>query len=121
MSQQSVDQLRFSFLAQKPVVVQSRPQPISGDAGLPPIRQFDHGWRYSQRLAACLIDRRIDPSHSHEQMTRQRIYGILAGYADCNDHGNRSHFFGESGGDAPIIMAWTRTGVSRNWKGKWLS
>jgi len=86
MSQQSVEQLRFSFLAQKPVVVQSRPQPISGDAGLLPIRQFDHGWGYSQRLAACLVDRRVDPSHSHEQMTRQRIYGILAGYADCNDH-----------------------------------
>jgi len=71
MSQQSVEQLRFSFLAQKPVVVQSRPQPISGDAGLLPIRQFDHGWGYSQRLAACLIDRRDDPWHSHEQMVRQ--------------------------------------------------
>jgi len=34
---------------------------------------------------------------------------------------NRSHFFGERVGDAPIMMAWTRTGVSRNWKGKWLS
>jgi len=37
------------------------------------------------------------------------------------DFGNRSHFFGERVGDAPIMMAWTRTGVSRNWKGKWLS
>jgi len=86
MLQQSVDQLSFSFLAQKPIVVQSRPQPISGDAGLLPIRQFDHGWGYSQRLAACLIDRRIDPSHSHEQMVGQRLYGILADYPDCNDH-----------------------------------
>ena len=86
MLEQSVDQLSFSFLAQKPVVVQSRSQPISGDAGLLPIRQFDHGWGYTRRLAGCLVDRRIDPSHSHEQMTRQRIYGILAGYADCNDH-----------------------------------
>ena len=86
MLEQSVDQLSFGFLAQKPVVVQSRSQPISGDAGLLPIRQFDHGWGYTRRLAGCLVDRRIDPSHSHEQMTRQRIYGILAGYADCNDH-----------------------------------
>jgi hypothetical protein len=86
MSQQSVDQLCLSFLAQKVIVVQCRSQPISGDAGLLPIRQFDHGWRYTQRLAECLVDRRDDPRHSHAQMVRQRLYGILAGYADCNDH-----------------------------------
>jgi len=86
MLEQSVEQLSFSFFAQKPIVVQSRSQPISGDAGLLPIRQFDHGWGYTRRLAACLVDRRVEPSHSHEQMTRQRLYGILAGYEDCNDH-----------------------------------
>jgi hypothetical protein len=86
MSQQSVDQLQFHFLPQKPIVVQSRDQPITGDAGLLPIRQFDEQWRYTQRLAACLVDRRCDPEHSHEQMVRQRLYGILAGYEDCNDH-----------------------------------
>jgi len=86
MSLQSVDQLGFDFLAQKPVVVQSRPQAISSDAGLLPIRQFDQRWRYTQRLAACLTDRRADPQHAHEEMVRQRLYGILAGYEDCNDH-----------------------------------
>jgi hypothetical protein len=86
MSQQSVDQLQFDFLPQKPIVVQSRPQPVSGDAGLLPIRQFDHRWRYTQRLAGCLVDRRCDPDHAQIEMTRQRLYGILAGYEDCNDH-----------------------------------
>jgi len=86
MLEQSVDQVLFDFFAQKPIVVQSRPQPISGDAGLLPIRQFDERWRYTQRLAACLTDQRCDPAHSHEQMVRQRLYGILAGYEDCNDH-----------------------------------
>jgi len=86
MSQQTVDQIHFDFVADKPVVVQSQPQPISTDAGLLPIRQFDQHWRYTQRLAACLIDRRCDPDHSHEQMVRQRLYGMLAGYEDCNDH-----------------------------------
>jgi hypothetical protein len=86
MFEQSVEQLSFGFLPQKPIVVQSRAQPISGDAGLLPIRQFDHGWGYTRRLADCLVDRRDDPRHSHEQMTRQRLYGILAGYEDCNDH-----------------------------------
>ena len=86
MSPQSVDQLRFDFLPQKPVLVKSRPQQISGDAGLLPIRQFDESWSYTRRLAACLTDRRCDPQHWQVQMTRQRLYGILAGYEDCNDH-----------------------------------
>jgi len=86
MLEQSVEQLNSSFLPQKPVVVRSRPQPISGDAGLLPIRQFGHGWGYTRRLAGHLIDRRVGPSHPHEQMVRQRLYGILADYPDCNDH-----------------------------------
>ena len=51
-----------------------------------PIRQFDEAWGYTRRLAGRLVDRRDDPDHSHEQMVRQRLYGILAGYEDCNDH-----------------------------------
>lgn len=86
MLQQTVDPIRLDFLAQKPVVVQSRAQPISADAGLLPIRQFDECWGYTRRLAGCRVDRRREPEHSHEQMTRQRLYGILADYADCNDH-----------------------------------
>lgn len=86
MNRQSVDQLQFDFLPQKAVVVQSRPQQISGDAGLLPVRQFDQRWRYTQRLASCLADRRREAEHSHEQMVRQRVFGILAGYEDCNDH-----------------------------------
>lgn len=86
MLEQTVDQLRFDFLPQKPIVVQSRPQPISGDAGLLPIRQFDEHWRYTRRLAGCLTDRRCDPDHAQIEMIRQRLYGMLAGYEDCNDH-----------------------------------
>jgi len=44
---------------------------------LVPVRQFDHGWGYTRRLAGCLVDRRREPDHSHEQMVRQRLYGIL--------------------------------------------
>ena len=79
MLTQSVEQFQFDFLPQKPVVVQSCHQQISGDAGLLPIRQFDQRWHYTQRLAACLDDRRCEPQHSHEQMVQQGLYGILAG------------------------------------------
>jgi hypothetical protein len=86
MLKQSVGQIQFDFVAQKPVVVQSQDQPITSDAGLAPIRQFDQRRGYTRRVAGCLTERRHDPKHSQVQMVRQRVLGILAGYEDCNDH-----------------------------------
>jgi hypothetical protein len=76
----------FDFLPHLPVIVQRHVGQISGDAGLLPLRQFDQRWGYSQRLAECIPDDRTDPQYSVLQMLRQRLYGILAGYEDCNDH-----------------------------------
>jgi hypothetical protein len=59
---------------------------MTSDAGLIPIRQFDERWRYTRRLTDCLHDTRPIPRHTLLEMTRQRLYGILAGYEDCNDH-----------------------------------
>ncbi len=86
MIQQTVEQLAFDFIPQKPIIVQSCRQQITSDAGLLPIRQFDQRWRYTSRLAACFKEGRCDPTHTLLQMTRQRVYGILADYEDCNDH-----------------------------------
>lgn len=91
MVQQTALQQTFDFLPHLPVVVQSHEGQISSDAGLLPIRQFDDRWRFTQRLAECLDDDRHDPTHTPLQMTRQRIYGILADYADCNDHDTLRH------------------------------
>ena len=86
MVAQTAGQLDFDFLAQAAVVVQRHPGRITSDAGLLAVRQFDHRWRYTRRLAACLSDDRSDPTHDVCQMLRQRLYGILADYEDCNDH-----------------------------------
>jgi hypothetical protein len=80
------DQLSFDFLPDLPVVVQPSAGRLSSDAGLLPIRQFDQRWNFTARLAACLDDPRVDPGHSLAEMVRQRLFGILAGYEDCNDH-----------------------------------
>ena len=85
------DQLTFDFLPQTPVVVQRHEGQLTSDAGLLPVRQFDERWRYTERLAACLDDSRADPEHSALQMLRQRVYGILADYEDCNDHDRLRH------------------------------
>lgn len=83
---QGADQFSLEFFADRAVVVQSHPGQLTSDAGLLPFREFDQRWRYSARMAACLSDARVDPEHTTLSMLRQRLYGILADYEDCNDH-----------------------------------
>ena len=86
MSSQGVQQLSFDFLPQLPMVVQRTQGQLSSDAGLLPLRQFDHRWDYTGRMAGCLEDPKPSRDHSLASMLRQRVFGILAGYEDCNDH-----------------------------------
>jgi len=94
MSSQSVEQLSFGFLPHLPIVVQRHEGQLSSDAGLLPLRQFDQRWNYTQRLARCLVDPKPQRRHSLLAMLRQRLFGILAGYEDCNDHDGTRRFIG---------------------------
>ena len=88
MSLQSVPLLSFDFFPSRPVQVEISPSPLTSDAGLLPIRQFDGQIRLTEQFAAAIEDKR-DPifvQHSALSMVRQRIFGILAGYEDQNDH-----------------------------------
>jgi hypothetical protein len=88
MSLHSVPQLSFDFFPSRPVQIEISPAPLSSDAGLLPIRQFDGQIRLTEQFAAAIEDRR-DPilvEHSVLTMVRQRIFGILADYEDQNDH-----------------------------------
>jgi len=88
MSLQSAWQKSFTFLGGKPVVVEPVEEHLTSDAGLLPIRQFDEQIGLTTQFAAALCDTRHGPfvDHSFAEMSRSRIYGILAGYADQNDH-----------------------------------
>ena len=86
MPAQGDSQIAFDFLADSPVVVQQHVGQITSDAGLLPVRQFDEGWRFTERLAACLTDALPGRAQSLLSMVRQRVFGIIAGYEDCNDH-----------------------------------
>lgn len=88
MVQQRVGQIWFDFVSAFPVVVEPKAVQVSSDAGILPIRQFDDQIGLTQRLIGCLNDPR-DPNltrHDLGEMVRQRIFGILGGYEDCNDH-----------------------------------
>jgi hypothetical protein len=88
MSLQSVPLLSFEFFPSRPVHIEISPAPLTSDAGLLPIRQFDDQIRLTEQFAAAIKDRR--DSKFVEQpllsMVRQRIFGILADYEDQNDH-----------------------------------
>ena len=86
MDSQSAEQLVFEGMVNRPVVVKSAAAMMSSDAGLIPVRQFDQRWKFTGRLAECLDDTRSDPTHAVDEMINQRLFGIIAGYEDCNDH-----------------------------------
>jgi hypothetical protein len=87
MSLHTAPELDLDFFA-KPIQVDLSDAPLTSDAGLLLMRQFDHRIGLTKLFADALHDPR-DPSrieHSFLDMTRQRIFGILAGYEDQNDH-----------------------------------
>ncbi|HMB05386.1 MAG TPA: IS1380 family transposase [Isosphaeraceae bacterium] len=88
MSLQSVPPLSFDFFPSRPVQIEVSPAPLSSDAGLLPMRQFDEQIRLTEQFAAAIEDRRHPTftEHSLLTMVRQRIFGILADYEDQNDH-----------------------------------
>lgn len=88
MDGQSALQLAFDFGRSKPVVVEPSAAQVSSDAGLLPFRQLDEQLGLTQQLSACLVDRRHVGyvGHTFLEMVRMRVYGILADYADQNDH-----------------------------------
>ncbi|WP_202920705.1 IS1380 family transposase [Urbifossiella limnaea] len=62
--------------------------PLTSDAGLLPLRQFDDHIGLTAQFAGALHDPR-DPDridHTVPEMVRSRVFGILAGYADQDDH-----------------------------------
>src|SRR3954452_5418327 len=87
MSIQPAWQATFDFLA-LPVLVDPAAGQLTSDAGLLPFRQLDQGLGLTEAFAQALNDPR-DPDlieHPLLQMVRPRVYGILAGYEDQNDH-----------------------------------
>lgn len=84
----SVSPCHFDFYEPLPLQIEVSDAPLTSDAGLLPLRQFDQRIGWTAQLAVVLDDPR-DPElieHTFLEMVRSRIFGILAGYGDQNDH-----------------------------------
>jgi Transposase DDE domain group 1 len=110
----SASLFQLDFFEPLPIQISVSEAPLTSDAGLLPLRQFDERIGLTKQLAAVLDDPR-DPElteHTFLEMVRSRVFGILAGYEDQNDHDttvdhchDALHRTGWSVGDARIITA----------------
>ncbi len=78
----------FDKLEQRQVVADFSGGSITSDAGLVPVSQLDKQYQITQRFASGFNDER-DPKrvqHKLEDLIAQRVYGLVQGYPDLNDH-----------------------------------
>ena len=88
MSSDCSFQITFDWAPSKPVVVEPSAGQISSGAGLSPLGHLDEQLGLTRQFAEALTDRRHQAyvDHGFLEMTRMRVYGILADYPDQNDH-----------------------------------
>lgn len=88
MADCTLDGLEFSPLKRRVLEADFSGGEVSSDGGLLLVREVDRRLRLTERAAAVLHDPR-DPdliTHSQLDMLRQRVYAIVQGYEDLNDH-----------------------------------
>ena len=89
MSLHDVWELCFDFFRGKQISVEPVEENLSTDAGLLILSQFDEQQGLTAGFTEQLEDPRRKPDHSLLEMVRSRVFGILAGYEDQNDHDAR--------------------------------
>jgi hypothetical protein len=88
MATACIAQVAFRFEPKdKPVVAAFDIPDASSDGGLVLLKGVDTQLGLTKRLTACLVDDRQPAKVRHQaiELLRQRVFGIAAGYADCND------------------------------------
>src|SRR5271168_1332922 len=88
MSLQGASLFDLDFFEPLPIQIEVSDAPLTSDAGLLPLRQFDDRIGLTSQFAQALDDPRAPDriEHSFADMVRMRVFGILAGYEDQNDH-----------------------------------
>ncbi|MEQ8387050.1 MAG: IS1380 family transposase [Coleofasciculus sp. A1-SPW-01] len=86
-------QFKFKPVKSRQVIADFQGGTVTSDAGLTLIADLDRKLQITSRFAACFTDyrqaNRID--HSVESLVAQRLYGLVQGYEDVNDHEQLRH------------------------------
>lgn len=86
MSIQSADRFAGGRWLGRSVEWEAVEESLSSDGGLLVFAQLDEQLGWTRGFSQLITDRRDDPEHSVLSMVRQRVFGIIAGYEDQNDH-----------------------------------
>lgn len=86
MSLQSARGFVFGFWKNKAIEFEQIDENLSSDGGLIAFHQLDQKLGWTESFTDLISDPRNDPTHSAVSIVRQRIFGIIAGYEDQNDH-----------------------------------
>jgi hypothetical protein len=86
--QVSFDQLNFGKLNGRQVIANFDGGKITSDAGIVWLAELDKKLKITARFAECFQDHRSASyvDYSVHQLLAQRVYGIVLGYSDVNDH-----------------------------------
>ena len=84
MSIQSASQLSFGFWEGRTVQIEQVDENISSDGGLIAFKQLDSILGWTESFSELIQHSGRD--HSAKSMLQQRVFGIIAGYEDQNDH-----------------------------------
>lgn len=78
----------FDKLGRRQVIADFSGGAITTDGGLVLVAAIDQRTRVSERVAACFSDQRQPHrvQHKMEDLVAQRLYGLVQGYEDVNDH-----------------------------------
>jgi len=78
----------FGQLGRRQVIADFSGGQITSDSGLVLIAQLDRHYRITERFAECFEDHRDSKrvQHSLDDLIAQRVYGLVQGYEDLNDH-----------------------------------
>ena len=88
LTQYFSSQLNFGSIKGRKVIANFEGGRITSDAGIVLMAELDKKLKITARFAQCFRDYR-DPSHvnySVHQLLAQRVYGLVLGYEDINDH-----------------------------------
>ena len=86
MGLQSARRFVFGFWKNKAIEFEQIGENLSSDGGLIAFHQLDQKLGWTESFTDLISDPRSDPTHSALTIVRQRIFGIIAGYEDQNDH-----------------------------------
>lgn len=81
-------QLTFEFYQDTKLVADFKGGQITSDAGLLAVRELGERVGWLEEAAGLLCDPRDRAKTQHDMLTllRQRVFGLIGGYEDCNDH-----------------------------------